>query len=129
MPRNPKQDGNLKKGNPDTQFKSGREAVENGHKGGVASGVSKRARKTLRAELETLLSTQTVDPKTGEKRESTVQEAITAALVKQALKGNTKAFEIIRDTVGEKPAEHITLAEIDPDTVARVEEMVTCRDK
>lgn len=128
MPRNPKQDENLKKGNPDTQFKSGREAVENGHKGGIASGESKRARKTLRAELETLLSTQTVDPKTGEKRISTVQEAITAALVKQALKGNTKAFEIIRDTVGEKPAEHITLAEIDPDTVARVEEMVTRRD-
>lgn len=25
---------NLKKGNPDTQFRSGREAVENGRKGG-----------------------------------------------------------------------------------------------
>lgn len=38
---------NLKRGNPETQFKSGREAVENGRKGGIASGESKREKKTI----------------------------------------------------------------------------------
>ena len=39
---------NLKKGNPDTQFRSGREAVENGRKGGKASGVSRSFKSTLK---------------------------------------------------------------------------------
>ena len=40
------------------------EAREKGQKGGIASGESRRARKTLRAELEALLSQNTVDKKT-----------------------------------------------------------------
>lgn len=112
---------------PFTSEQSREEAVKNGQKGGIASGESRRARKTLRAELETLLSAQTID-KEGKKTESTVQEAVTVALVKQALKGNTKAFEIIRDTIGEKPVERVTLAEIDQATVNLVEKMVTSHD-
>ena len=46
MPRNPKQDENLKKGR-DTQFKSGEKAARNGRKGGIASGEAKRANKSL----------------------------------------------------------------------------------
>ena len=113
---------------PFTSEQSREEAVKNGQKGGIASGISRRARKTLRAELEILLSAQTIDKETGKKTESTVQEAVTVALVKQALKGNTKAFEIIRDTIGEKPVERVTLAEIDQATVNLVEKMVTSHD-
>ena len=40
--------------------------------------------------------------KSGEK--ASTQEAITIALIKQALNGNVKAYEVIRDTIGEKPA-------------------------
>jgi hypothetical protein len=47
-----------------------------------------------------------------------------AAILKKALKGDTKAFEIIRDTIGEKPAERISLAQIDQDTIDAVEKMV-----
>ena len=115
-----------------TPFKSGQrsseEAVRNGRKGGIASGEARRARKTLRAELEALLSTPTVDKETGEKKDTTVQSAITAALVKQALRGNIRAFEIIRDTIGEKPAEHVMLDEISQDTIDLVEKMVTAHD-
>lgn len=39
---------NLKRGNPDTQFKSGREQVEISRKGGKASGASKRRAKSLK---------------------------------------------------------------------------------
>lgn len=123
MGKNPNSLANLEKGKK-TRFKSGEEAANAGRKGGIASGESKQARKTLRAELEALLATKTINPKTGEPQNSTVQEAITAALVKQALKGNTKAYALIRDTIGEKPAEHINLAEIDQSTIDAVEKMV-----
>ena len=104
------------------------ERRENARKAGIASGEARRARKTLRAELETLLSMPTVDKETGEKKDTTVQSAITAALVKQALRGNIRAFEIIRDTIGEKPAEHVTLDEISQDTIDLVEKMVAAHD-
>ena len=113
---------------PFTSEQSREEAVKNGQKGGIASGESRRARKTLRAELEILLSAQTIDKETGKKSESTVQEAVTVALVKQALKGNTKAFEIIRDTIGEKPTEHVSLTDVDQSTIDFVEKMVMAHD-
>ena len=113
---------------PFTSEQSREEAAKNGRKGGIASGKARRARKTLREELETLLTMPTVDKETGEKKESTVQSAITAALVKQALKGNTKAYEIIRDTIGEKPTEHVTLADVGQDTIDLVEKMVMAHD-
>ena len=39
---------NLKRGNSDTQFRSGREAVENGRKGGIASGVSRNLKGAMK---------------------------------------------------------------------------------
>lgn len=66
--------------------------------GGIASGKARRERKTLKEELLLLLS------------QGDTQEKISLSLIKQALDGNTKAFEIIRDTVGEKPKEEIDLS-------------------
>ena len=43
--------------------------------------------------------------KTINKDGVTYQELISTALVKEALKGNTKAYEIIRNTLGQKPIE------------------------
>ena len=42
--------------------------------------------------------------------DKTTQDAIIAGLVKKAAAGDTRAFEIIRDTIGEKPAENIRVA-------------------
>lgn len=113
---------------PFTSEQSREKAAENGRKGGIASGEAKRARKTLRAELEALLMSNAIDKKTGKPSKRTVQEAMILSLVTKAVNGDTKAFEIIRDTIGEKPAERITLAEIDPATIEEVERMVTGRD-
>ena len=52
-------------------------------------------RKALREELLLLLS------------KGDTQERVSLALIKQALDGNTKAFEVIRDTIGEKPVDKI----------------------
>lgn len=62
-------------------------------KGGTKSGEVRRARKTLKEELLLLLET------------NNTQNNVTIALLKQAEKGNTKAFEILRDTIGEKPTD------------------------
>ena len=75
------------------------ERRERASKAGKASVEARRRRKTLKEELELLL----------EKMEDgqTNQERMSISLFKEAIKGNTKAFEIIRDTVGEKPKDVI----------------------
>lgn len=40
----------------------------------------------------------------------TVQEAIMLAQVKKAMKGDTKAAEFIRDTIGQKPGNSVALS-------------------
>jgi len=94
-----------------------------GRSGGIASGEARRARITLRAALEELLSMPVKD-EAGIETGETIQHAIAVALIEKALKGDTKAFEIIRDTIGEKPVERITMAEIDPQTIDQVERLV-----
>lgn len=72
-------------------------AREIGRKGGIASGKAKKARKTLKEELLALLEA------------GDTQKNISLAMIQQALEGNTKAFEVIRDTVGEKPVDALKL--------------------
>lgn len=69
------------------------EAREKGRAGGIKSGEVRRARKTLREELIALLS------------KGDTQERLSLAQLEKALSGDTKAFEVIRDTIGEKPTE------------------------
>lgn len=78
-------------------------------KGGKASGEARRARKTLREELLTLLSQ---DINTNDGKVNT-QVAMSTSIIKEALLGNTKAFEIIRDTIGEKPVDKVEQVNID----------------
>lgn len=73
--------------------------------GGKASAEAKRKRKELREELEILMDTKAPNGKT-------YQENISFALLKEAVKGNTKAYEIIRDTLGQKPIERQEVREI-----------------
>lgn len=71
------------------------EAREISKKGGIKSGEVRRERKKLKEELLLLLS------------ENDNNRKMSLAILKKALKGNIKAFEIIRDTIGEKPKEQI----------------------
>lgn len=75
-----------------------KEQRELAKKGGIASGKARKEKKLLKDELAILMETINKDGKT-------YQELISTALVKEALKGNTKAYEIIRDTMGQKPIE------------------------
>lgn len=69
---------------------------------GKASGKARRKKKELKQLLELALSQP---HESGEDN----YMAITVALIEKALQGDTKAFEIIRDTIGQKPKENIDL--------------------
>lgn len=87
-------------------------------KGGIASGKARREKRDLRRALELLLEREYKD-KNGNILSGT--EAITAKLFEQAMKGNIKAFETIRATVGQDPVQKIAVQEIDQETIDEVE--------
>lgn len=97
----------LPRGKP---FEAGEQAREAGRRGGIKSQEKQKAMRTLREELEALLAEERPD-KSG--KVMTVQAGITASLVAQAVKGNVKAYEVIRDTIGQKPEEKVVVHQPD----------------
>lgn len=93
------------------------EAVKNGRKGGVASGEARRKKKLMREAFEELLEKQYTDSQ-GTSIDGT--SALAAKVFKQAMDGDLKAFEIIRDTTGQKPVERVETVEISEETYERV---------
>lgn len=79
--------------------RSKQEASERGRKGGIASGAARREKRTLRAALEVLLDRKLTD------KGMTGREAVAIALFEKAVAGDVKAFQELRDTVGEKPVD------------------------
>ena len=75
------------------------EVREIGRKGGIASGKARREKKLLKELLEEALSK---DTETGNEYIN-----ITRALIKEANRGNVKAYEVIRDTLGQKPVDKV----------------------
>lgn len=71
---------------------------ENARKAGIASGVARREKRTLRAQLLTLLDTT---KKTKDGEEKTLRELAALALIKRAISGDPSAFKVIRETIGE----------------------------
>ena len=99
--RNPNQDKNINpkgiKTTPETHIGHWL-TVEDKRKGGRASAIKREERKTLKEDLLLLLST------------GDAQQKINLALIQKAMDGDTRAYEILRDTIGEKPTDK---AEID----------------
>ena len=79
---------------------SSSEARKNGKKGGIAAGRKRRERKALKEELLLLLS------------QGNTQQKISLGLLNKAIQGDVKAFEVIRDTIGEKPTDKQEIVEI-----------------
>ena len=84
--------------------------------GGKASGEARRRKKTMKENLELLLTMsvgkgEKADIEKGEnikeyaKENVTVEQAMLIAQIQKALKGDTQAFEMIRDLIGEKPVD------------------------
>ena len=91
----------LPRGKP---FEAGDERAKNA---GKRSGKKRKARKTLREDLLAVLTKLEIPQKDG--RKMPVQEALSTSLIKAALNGNVRAYETIRDTIGEKPVENVVV--------------------
>lgn len=91
--------------------------VEEASRGGRKSGESRRRKKLMREAFEELLSRDYHD-QAGNVLDGT--SALAAKVFKQAMDGDLKAFEIIRDTTGQKPVERVETVEISPETYERV---------
>lgn len=85
-------------------------SVEEAKKGGKASAEARRKKRDLRLALEMLLEKDFKD-KNG--KTVTGTEAITAKLFEKAMKGDVRAFETLRDTVGQKPVDKVEVTQID----------------
>ena len=90
-------------------------------KGGIASGKARAEKRDLRKALEMLLE-QTFTDKKGNTKTGT--QAVTERLFAEVMKGNVKAFEVLRDTVGQKVPDRVMIAEVDPAVIDEVEKAV-----
>lgn len=72
-------------------------------KGGIASGEARKAKKTMKQMLDYLLEK---DIKTNKGDMSTL-EAIMVSMIAKASKGDVRATEFIRDTIGQKPSDKV----------------------
>ena len=94
--------------------------VEEQSRGGKASGKARRERRKLAEAFDMLLSLPEM-PGDAEQLEAvlsaadleganlTVQDRIALAVVSRARGGDTRAVELIRDTVGERPADKLEI--------------------
>lgn len=103
---------------PFTSEQSREEAKKNGAKGGIASGKARREKKLFKETLEAILE---MPMKSGKNvsvdsiknfasikgKNISVQEAILIAQVQKAMKGDTRAAEYVRDSIGQKPTDKI----------------------
>lgn len=99
-------------------------------KGGKASAEARRRKRDLRLALEALLEGN-VDIKDLKGKNTTMSgaEAIAMQQMKKALKGDSKAFEVVRDTSGQSVVQKIAVAEVDESVLKEVEDMVMNDDE
>lgn len=91
-------------------IRSSEEARERGRKGGIRSGEVRREKKAMRDVLQELLNMpiknckldtfNSLDKIKG--KNITAQQAMCAAMIQKAIKGDTEAAKFVRDTSGNK---------------------------
>lgn len=90
------------------------EQREIARKGGIASGKARREKRALKDTLEELLAMPMKEGRSADIDEIksiagikgkniTMQEAIMLSMLDKAAKGDVKAAEYVRDTIGQKP--------------------------
>lgn len=90
-------------------------------KGGRKSGEARRAKKSLREAMQVLMDAD-LTGKDGKTMTGT--EAMAAKAFQAALKGDWKAWELARDTAGQKPVDKVMVADVDKRVIDEVEAMV-----
>lgn len=97
------------------------EQREIARQGGIASGEARRRKRDLRQALEALLEKDF----TGKDGTTlTGAEAIALKQMEKALKGDTRAFEVVRDTSGQAVVQKVMIAEVEQEVIDEVERAV-----
>lgn len=91
---------------PFTSNQSREEAKKNGRKGGIKSGEARRRNAALRETMNRLLTMKVnveglSDVLEADGVESTYEDVISMAMIEQAARGDVKAYNAIRATVGQ----------------------------
>lgn len=110
------------------------EAKKRGSKGGKASVKAKRQRKQLKELFKSMLATSIPQEDLKEKikimgfkdEEENYNTLLGMATLNEALKGNIKAVEMIRDTIGEKPKEEVAI-EVNNNASKEIEDYINGR--
>ena len=105
--------------------KTQEERRQTASKAGKASGKAKRKKKMFKDLCQTFLNNKIPEGEIKEKmiklgladEDISYKMAMVISMANEAIKGNTKAFELIRDTIGEKPKDKL---EIDQDKPVEV---------
>lgn len=100
--------------------RSQRERKEISHKGAIASNNAKREKRLLKQQFEMLMELGLNEDGLKQKimslgiteNETTIQMGLCVSMVQQALNGDIKAFEIIRDILGENPKNNVETKEL-----------------
>lgn len=109
------------------------EASKRGKVGGPASQDTQQTRRSIKEILEEL-SKKTVTAEEAEeyglKEGTTLLEAANLAQIRRAMRGDTKAAEYVRDTLGEKPSENINanINQVTPEQMELLEEFKRIRE-
>lgn len=104
-----------------TSDQSREKAAENGRKGGIASGKAKRRRKAFAEAFEVLLE-RTFTDHNGNEMQGV--DALAAKVFRQAMDGDMRAIQFLRDTVGEMPVQRLEVDTIDPQARAEMDELL-----
>ena len=106
---------NLKPYNKTDRILSEEEAKKRGRNGGIKSGEARRQKKTMRETLENALKIELSTEKLEElgadislmSGDNSVLSAIIASTIREAINGDTKAIQFVRDSIGEKPVDEL----------------------
>lgn len=94
--------------------------VEEASRGGKRSAEVRREKRDLRRALEVLLDKEYTDKKSGNVQ--TGAELLAFKQFQKALEGDTKAFEVVRDTAGQKPMERVNITANDDETIKEMQD-------
>ena len=86
------------------------------------SAESRKERGDLRKLCQLWMQEEVATGKDGEK--ITGGQMMVRVAVKEVAKGNSKFWELLRDTAGFKPVDKVVMAEVDPNVIDEVEQMV-----
>lgn len=96
----------MPRGNPQNFdiIRTSEEAKKRGSAGGKKSGKARRNKAMLRDCLQILMEKKMLD---ADGKKITGAEALSVEVFQKALAGDMKAWELLRDTAGQKPADKV----------------------